>query len=176
MRKRVPVTPLRHALRDDSALRPLVIDGLGAVARAHRGYFDRAIRSAFADSLDLDKAMESGHEQENRWDYLLGHRPSGEVVALEPHSAKQDEVSAVINKRSDARSQLNGHLRDGARVAAWLWVASGKVHFADTEKARRRLDQNGIKFVGTKVTIKHLPPARVTDRGSAEKPGRKGRP
>jgi hypothetical protein len=36
-------------------------------------------------------------------------------------------------------------------------VASGKVHFADTEKARLRLDQNGIKFVGTRVLAKHLP-------------------
>jgi 6-phosphogluconate dehydrogenase len=39
-------------------------------------------------------------------------------------------------------------LNPQARIAAWLWVASGKVHFADTEKVRRRLDQSGIEFVG----------------------------
>lgn len=157
MKKGVPKTPVRRALRHDSALLPSVADGLGAVKNAHRDFFDNAIRSTFADSLDLDEALKQGHEQENRWDYLLGHEPSGEVVAVEPHSAKQDEVTTVINKRSAARTQLEGHLREGSRVTKWLWVASGRVHFADTEKTKRRLDQNGIEFVGKKVTEKHLP-------------------
>jgi hypothetical protein len=130
---------------------------MGAVKDAHRDYFDQAVRADFEDSLDLDEALQAGHEQENRWDYLLGHKPSSEVVAVEPHSAKQDEISTVIKKRSDAREQLKPHLRDGARISKWLWVASGKVHFVDTEKARRRLDQNGIEFVGKKVMAKHLP-------------------
>ncbi|SBT05636.1 conserved hypothetical protein [Candidatus Accumulibacter aalborgensis] len=138
-------------------LLPLVANGLGALKNAHRGYFDAAIRQTFADSLDLDEAMQPDHEQANRWDYLLGHAPSGNVVAVEPHSAKQDEITTLINKRVAAREQMRGHLRDGARVAKWLWVASGKVHFANTEKTRLRLDQNGIEFVGTKVTAKHLP-------------------
>ena len=80
--------------------------------------------------------MQPDHEQANRWDYLLGHAPSGNVVAVEPHSAKQDEITTLINKRVAAREQMRGHLRDGARVAKWLWVASGKVHFANTEKTR----------------------------------------
>ena len=154
-------TPVRVALLLDSSLRPLVVDGLGAISPAHRDYFEAAIRPAFADSLDLDEALKQGHEQENRWDYLLGHSPSGEVVAVEPHSAKHDEITTVIKKRSAAREQLKGHLRDGVRIVKWLWVASGKVHFADTEKVRRLLDQNGIEFVGTKVVGKHLPSTLV---------------
>ena len=152
-------TPVRNSLRADSALRNAVVDGLGAVASAHRDYFDSDVRSYFADSLDIDAGLREGREQENRWDYLVGHRPSGEVVAVEPHSAKQDEVSAVIEKRRAARQQLAGHLVNGARITKWLWVASGKVHFADTEKARRRLDQAGIEFVGTRITERHLPKA-----------------
>ena len=150
-------TPVRVALVVDSPLQASVVDGLGAVKAAHRDYFEVAIRPAFADSLDLDDALKPGHEQENRWDYLLGHSSSGGVVAVEPHSAKQDEISTVIKKRSAAKDQLNGHMRDGVRIVKWLWVASGKVHFADTEKVRRLLDQNGIEFVGTKVAGKHLP-------------------
>jgi hypothetical protein len=123
----------------------------------HRRYLDEEIRGDFDDSLNLDEALREGHEQENRWDYLLGYEPSSEVVAVEPHSAKQDQVSTVIRKRSAARQQLRKHLKQGARIHSWLWVASGKVHFADTEKARRRLDQNGIRFVGGKVLAKHLP-------------------
>lgn len=65
---------------------------MGAVKAAHRNYFDKEVRSAFADSLDLDEALTEGHEQENRWDYLLGHALSGEVVAVEPHS----EVAPLV--------------------------------------------------------------------------------
>ena len=157
MRKAEPKTPVRRALVKDSTLLPSVADGIGAVEAAHRIYFDIAIRTTFADSLELDEAVKQGHEQENRWDYLLGHEPSGEVIAVEPHSAKQDEISTVIKKRFSARAQLKNHLRDGVTVKKWLWVASGKVHFADTEKTKRLLDQNGIEFVGKKVTAKHLP-------------------
>lgn len=149
-------TPLRCALRKDSKLLPFVLDGLGAVKNAHRDYFDNAIRKEFADSLELDKAVKVGHEQENRWDYLLGHAPSEKIIAVEPHSAKQDEITTVIKKRSAAREHLKDHLRDGSKVEKWLWVASGKIHFANTEKAVLQLSQNGIEFVGKTVAAKHL--------------------
>lgn len=146
---------------------------MGAVKAAHRSHFDDAIRSTFADSLELDEAMKAGREEENRWDYLLGHAPSGKVVAVEPHSAKRDQIRAVIKKLLAATEQLREHLRDDARIAKWLWVASGKIHFADTEKVRRLLDQNGIEFVGPKVTSKHLPPAATTGLPGARKSSRR---
>jgi hypothetical protein len=149
-------TVLRRALREESSLQPMVSDGLGAVEGAHREYLEENIRATFEDSLDLDEAMRVGHEQENRWDYLLGHAPSGEVVGVEPHSAKQDEISTIISKRAAAKAHLREHLRNGVRVSRWLWVASGNVQFADTERARLRLDQNGIEFVGRRVLPKHL--------------------
>ncbi len=150
-------TPIRAALQDRSPLQPSVQVGLNAVQKAHRDYLDAAIRSEFADSIDIDEGLRAGREQENRWDYLLGHTPSGLVIAVEPHSAKDDEITTVINKRASAREQLKGHLRPTAKVSRWLWVASGRVCFANTEIARRRLDQNGIEFVGTQVKAKHLP-------------------
>lgn len=81
-------TILRRTLRSDSDLQGSVCDGMGAVENAHRDYFDPTIRTAFEDSLDLDAALRVGHDQENRWDYLIGHKPSSGVVAVEPHSAK----------------------------------------------------------------------------------------
>lgn len=169
-------TPVRRALLADSSLLPLVIDGVGAVQAAHRrDHFDTAILSAFADSLELDEAVRHDHEQENRWDYVLGHEVSGELVAVEPHSAKQDQITTVIKKRTAAQEQLKTHLRDGVRVAKWLWVASGKVHFADTEKVRRLLDQNGIEFVGTRVAVRHLPAPANSGARPGKKPRRKGR-
>jgi hypothetical protein len=51
-------------------------------------------------------------------------------------------------------------------------VAPGKVHFAETEKAKLRLDQNGIEFVGTKVMAKHLPVAATDAARARRKLGR----
>jgi len=152
-------TPIRTALRPASSLQANVRDGLGAVESGHKPYLADEVRSAFADSLELDEAMLAGREREHRWDYLLGHASSQHVIGLEPHSAKDDEVGRVIEKRKAALRQLEPHLKPGAKVHAWLWVSSGRVQFADTEKTRRRLDQHGIQFVGTQARAKHLPAA-----------------
>jgi hypothetical protein len=149
-------TVVRSALRHDSSLQPSVCDGLGAVATAHRNCIEESVRAHFNDSLDLDEALREGHEQENRWDYLLGHSSSGEVIGIEPHSAKQDQISTVIKKRKAALVHLRDHLRDGARVSRWLWVASGRVDFANTAKTTLLLAQNGIQFVGRAIREKDL--------------------
>lgn len=153
-------TPVRALLKPHSSLQTAVQDGLGAVQKADRDYLDSAIRTVFSDSLELDAAMRQGHEEDNRWDYLLGHQPSEQVVAVEPHAATQHQIATVIKKRQAAKNQLTGHLQEGKTIAKWLWVATGKVHFADTEKARRQLDQAGIEFVNTKILAKHLPSAK----------------
>jgi len=145
--KRQPRTPTRAAVED----------GLLAVKAGDKEFIDPSVRATFADSLDLDAALQAEYPQDNRWDYLLGHQPSRSVVGIEPHSAKQREVSTVIAKRRAAQEHLRVHLKPGQRVATWLWVASGKVQFADTEKIRLRLDQEGVAFVGTRVLAKHLP-------------------
>jgi len=156
-KKRKENTPIRSSLETGSELLSKVEDGMGAIAKPDRVYFSARIRAAFGDSLNLDEAFRESHPKEHRWDYLLGHEASHELVAVEPHSAKQDEIATVIGKRAAAKGQLRSHLEDGVFVSKWLWVASGRVHFADTEKARRRLDQNGVQFVGTRVDAKHLP-------------------
>jgi len=155
-RAQISRTPVRAALRLDSPLRPRVKDGLGAVTNAHRIYFHETVRASFADSLDIDDALREGREQENRWDYLLGHGPTKQVFGVEPHSAANSEISTVINKRLAARRQLQDHLCDGKVVVKWLWVASGKVYLMPMEKAILRLAQNGIEFVGKTIMHKHI--------------------
>ncbi|MBI5528303.1 MAG: hypothetical protein HY897_18375 [Deltaproteobacteria bacterium] len=155
-RKRAKRTPLRGALRATSSLLALVHDGLGAVKSADKKCLAPGVGASLADSLDLDAAMHEDHPEENRWDYLLGHAPSGEVVGVEPHSARQHEITTVIRKKEAARRHLAGHFRAGRRVSRWLWVASGRVHFANTERTRRRLDEHGILFVGKQVLERHL--------------------
>jgi hypothetical protein len=157
MTKFVKKTPVRGSLRKDSRLMPLVFDNLGALDNLHLQHFDKTIRRTISDSLDLDKAMNAEHPESNRWDYLLGHHPSRTVVAVELHQAKDNQITNVINKRRKALEQMEGHLRDGVQVKKWLWVASGKVYLANTEKDIRRLDQNDIEFVGKRITAKNLP-------------------
>ena len=151
-----PMTPVRAALRKESALHGAVATGLGAIEHAHKDYIEDTLRSQFADSLALDEALHAGHEQENRWDYLLGHKPSQQVVGLEPHSARTDQVRTVIKKRTAALRQLQDHLTPGTRIAAWYWVASGTVDFLAIEKTTLQLDQAGITFVGTALRSKFM--------------------
>jgi hypothetical protein len=150
--------PVRQSLRGNSLLRSYVHAGLGALANGDRTRIAQDIRPQFADSLDLDSALRARYPTQNRWDYLLGHETSGQVIGLETHSARSDQISTVIEKRRMAREQLSLHFKPGAKVHKWLWVSSGRAHFADTEKTRRRLDQHGIQFVGSQVLAKHLIP------------------
>jgi hypothetical protein len=154
--KRTGQTTIRKAMKQTSPLQQRVENGLGAMKKAHKARIDSALQAKFDDSLDIDEAFREGHEQENRWDYLLGYMQEDKVIALEPHSAKDDEVATVIRKRAAALAQMKDHLEPDARISSWLWVASKDVDFANTEKTRIRLDSNGIRFVGKIVKARHL--------------------
>jgi len=148
-------TPVREALEDDSYLVNHVQVGLGAVKDKDKKFIDASMRTQFADSLDTDEALRVGHDQEPRWDYLLGHE-NRSLIAIEPHSAKTDEIEAVINKKKALRQQLAGHLKNGRTISKWLWVASGTVCFPRASKHEIKLSQSGIRFVGRCVLVKHL--------------------
>lgn len=160
-------TPVRAALVPKSFLHEHVHDGLRAMEKEHLKLIEDGIRDSFSDSLDIDTPLRKHHEGENRWDYLLGHEPSGSVLGLEPHTANNHEISTVIKKRTMALEQLRGHLKPGARVADWLWVASGKVDFLPIEKAHMRLSSSGIRFIGGRLLAKHLPEASDAPRATS---------
>jgi hypothetical protein len=149
-------TPIRAALRTGSTLASHVHDGLRALRREHRAMLSRELHPEFVDSLDLDEALRHGRENENRWDYLLGHGAEHTIVGVEPHSAKTDQISTVIRKREAALVHLRDHLKSGATVSHWLWVASGTVDFIPLDKAVLRLAEHGITFVGKAVLKKHM--------------------
>lgn len=149
-------TPVRAALVSSSVLHEEIKDGLGAVKSVDRDYLAPDVRTEFADSLELDAAMESDHAQDHRWDYLLGHAATSALVGVEPHSAKTDQISRVIRKKQAAQGQLRSHLRPGKKVELWLWVASGKVEFSPYDRAVRQLAEQGITFAGRQVQQKHL--------------------
>ncbi len=130
--------PLTDALSAFSFLRDEVKEGLGALESPHKQLVDQSIRTHFSESLEIDENLREGQEQANRWDYLLGHEASAQLVGLEPHSATTGEVSTVIRKRDAAVQQLRPHLRSGRKVSEWYWVASGRVDFVPHDKADAR--------------------------------------
>lgn len=140
-KKKTALSPIQAILNENSTLLTDLCNGLGAIKRSDLKHIEVSLRKEFADSIDIDSSFREGHEGENRWDYLLGVTETSKVVGLEPHSAKDGETSVVIAKRIAALQQLRGHMKESARVSAWLWVASGDVYFANTEKTRFKLDQ-----------------------------------
>lgn len=100
------------------------------------------------DSIDLDAATRDEFPEENRWDYVVSVPARSQLVGIEPHSARDDQISVVIAKKRHAAGYLRAHLQDGYRVARWLWLSRGPVGFGRMERARRLLDQNGIEFAG----------------------------
>jgi len=139
---------LSTALRPGSPLRKHVKNGMSAFARTDLGSVAEDQRSRVGDSLDLDAATRDEFPEANRWDYILSVPALRKIVAIEPHSAKDSEISVVVAKKKHAVAYLRGHLQDGCGVEKWFWVSPGTVGFSRMDRARRRLDQNGIEFVG----------------------------
>jgi hypothetical protein len=136
----------------------------------HSGRVALELRASFADSLDLDEATRADHPNDNRWDYLLGHGPSSNVVAVEVHSAETSQVGVVIAKKERSRVHLREHLTPGSSVAAWYWIASNAAALVPFDKVKLRLEQNGIRMVGRSLQAKHLAslqPAQPTRPRSA---------
>ena len=150
-------TTIRAALVSGSELEAFVKDGCSALRNSDRRCIDATLKSSVTDSIDLDAAMRKSHPHDNRWDYLIG-MSTKKIVGVEPHSARDGEITVVVKKKKISEKYLIDRLKDGKHISTWIWVASGNVFFADTEKMRRILDQNGIIFAGKRVMLKHLPP------------------
>ncbi|HEX8107814.1 MAG TPA: hypothetical protein VF516_08785 [Kofleriaceae bacterium] len=127
-----------------------------AIPGGDRNYIGGALRPTFLDSLHLDEATRPQHPGDARWDYLLGHDGTSQIIAVEVHSANTSNAAEVVRKRVASGDHLKRHLQPGETVAAWYWVASGHVDFVPYERTIRYLDQNGIQFVGSRLETKHL--------------------
>lgn len=147
--------PVSRALTG-SYLAGAIRRGIQALPNDKRKHLADSVRSDFVDSLDLDEASRPRHPTDARWDYLLGHAPSSQVVAVETHSAETSQVALVIQKRTASLGHLRDQLVAGHGVAAWYWAASGRVDFVPHEKTVIRLSQHGIEFVGGRLEAKHL--------------------
>jgi hypothetical protein len=116
-----------------------------------RSLIARSERPKIGDSLNLDEALREAFPNANRWDYVFSVPPARKLIALEPHSARDSQVSVLIAKKRHAATQLRQHLRPEYRVSEWLWVSHGRTSFTHMERAARRLAQEGIRYLGTAV-------------------------
>jgi hypothetical protein len=144
-------THLKEALNKTSPLRGLVQVGMGAFAARDIKLIAEDQRSRIGDSLDLDAASRGEHPDANRWDYIISIPDSQRFVGIEPHTAKDDQISVVIQKKEHAIHYLRSHFRESHRITRWYWVTHGTVSFSKMDRARRRLDEKGIEFVGRKL-------------------------
>jgi hypothetical protein len=142
---------LKEALQPMSALLPQVKNGRGAFLSRDRSLIAVSERPKIGDSLDLDEALRKGFPNANRWDYVFSVPGVGKLIALEPHNAKDSEISVLIAKKKHASTQLRLHLRIKYGVSAWLWVSHGRTSFSRMEQAPRRLAQAGIQYLGRLV-------------------------
>jgi hypothetical protein len=156
----------------------VVKEGLQALPKKHHRLVGESARSRIVESLDIDEALRTAHPSAPRWDYLIGDGVESQVLAVEPHSAETSEVPTVIAKRRAAIVQLRPHLRSGARVVKWLWIASGRVDFVPHDRVLLRLAQEGIEFVGRQLEERHLaarPPAAASPAPTRRRPSSRRR-
>lgn len=142
---------LADALTTTSSLLVLRLAGLGAIVARDRRLILLDQRTRITDSLNLEAALAATGHSGKKWDYLLSVGDTRKVVALEPHTASDTDIAAVIQKRREARLFLTRHFRTGSAVHRWLWVSHGPCSFSNNERARRQLDQHGIEYVGRLV-------------------------
>jgi hypothetical protein len=141
---------LRHAFQE-SILVSHVRDQLGALDRKHRAVIDQSIKQRVADSMNLDDATRPDRPQEHRWDYLISSPRNQLLFGLEIHHASDKEISVIISKKQKSLEYLRDHIMHGMSIGKWYWVSSASVGFTNTERARRRLDQCGIRFAGRRL-------------------------
>ena len=142
---------LKTALQPASTLLSGVQNGMDAFFPRDRALIAVSERPKIGDSLDLDSALRHDFPNANRWDYIFSVPGAGKLVALEPHSAKDSEISVLIAKKKHAAAELRKHLHPKYRVAEWLWVSHGRTSFSRREQATRRLAQEGITYLGKSV-------------------------
>lgn len=139
---------LLDVLTEGSTLRPSIQVGMNAFLNTDKQLIAVGERARIGDSLDLDSTLRPAFPNAHRWDYIFSVSDTKRILALEPHSANDSEISVVIAKKRNAADYLRAHLLPKHWVSEWLWVSHGKSSFSKTEKATRALASAGIRYVG----------------------------
>ena len=117
-----------------------VENGKAALKKAHRTQVDMKATC----SVDLDTHGPPSVRGEKRWDYVLVNH-DGKGHAVEVHPARTSEVGDMIAKKRWAEEVLRREAK-GLAIAAWHWVASGRVDVRRHDRSRKMLAEAGLAF------------------------------
>lgn len=156
MARRTRTVSLHNFFKRQSRLRDDVKQGCRAIKTTDRNLIQPAVRTSISESIDLDEAMRGDYPHDSRWDYLIFESANGSIFALEPHSARDDQVDVVVRKKQAACSQLLSHTDEISAIQKWLWVSGGSAKISKGDKRMRKLNKAGITYIGRQLKKMHL--------------------
>jgi len=148
----------KQAVLSTPALANAYRPGLQALKRADAERITCTKPRDLAGSVDVGSALCKAFPNKPRWDYAVGIKydlTSDRAIWIEVHPASSTgEVNTVISKlhwlktwAADAAPNLLRLTRE------YVWIATGSVAFSQDSPQRRRLANEGIRFVGTRYNI-----------------------
>lgn len=135
-------------------------EGLQALRPEDKPHIEAENPRQLRGSVDVDKAYQKRAPQDNRWDFAIAYQHSNrkdEVVYwVELHTASDSQIKVVIKK---AKWLLEWLRNEGKPLSNFenslVWVASGPTSFTRSSQQMKQIAQAGLKFVGSKLTIRN---------------------
>jgi len=148
----------KQAVLNTPALANAYCPGLQALKRVDAERITCTKPRDLTGSVDVDSALCQAFPDKPRWDYVVGikhDQSSDRAIWIEVHPASSTgEVNVVIAKlrwlkswAADAAPDLLSLTRE------YVWIATGSVTFSQASPQRRRLANEGIRFVGSRYNI-----------------------
>ncbi|WP_055075044.1 hypothetical protein [Pseudanabaena sp. 'Roaring Creek'] len=140
----------KNSFKNDVESTPLLKDAYKSGLRALGNYSSKVSptdTSKCQGSVDIDVAVKSIYPNACRWDYVVGY--GDQRYFIEVHSAKTNEVKAVLNKLQWLKDFL---VKDAPKLdngkRSFYWIASNGIHILPNSPQFRQLATKGIKVVG----------------------------
>lgn len=143
--------------------------GLRALKDEHRKKVHIADPRRLSGSIDIDTvlARDRVHGREPRWDYGIGFRLSegtkDYAVWVEVHDADASAVSDMLKKlgwlkdwlrTSSANLEaLTRATSDETGVAAYTWLATGRVNLTRTSRWAKQIAKEGLSFPSRELRL-----------------------
>ncbi len=147
-RQKKPKNIFKNAVQATPLLKNAYESGLKALGN-HSSKVNPTDTMNCRGSVDIDAAVKSVYPNACRWNYVVGY--DDRKYFIEVHSAKTDEVKAVLNKLQWLKDFL---VKDAPELdkgkKSFYWIASNGNHILPNSPQVRQLAQKGIeiKIVG----------------------------
>ena len=127
--------------------------GLQALRRRDKTHIVAQDTQRLAGSVDVDAAVKDRYQNEPRWDYAVGHRPTNlnedVVYWIEIHPANDRAVNEVIAKLEWLLRWLKEKAPDLETMRReFIWVSSGTTSFTLSSPQQKRFALLGLQHKG----------------------------